>query len=144
MRADRKAATCPAHRLHREWCFVQGNLSFWLPRSSQWWGYWEKTSFPEKMDPLCGILGKWLGVPKMPRVLPSALDLLDGAKRVQTLLTCHFVQLLYFPSRLRRDHENRNYLVTRQVFSIFSSYIDGLFPWPPRGLNPSDSLLSTL
>lgn len=57
----------------------------------------------------------------------------DGAKRVQTLLTYHFVQLLYFPSQLRRDHENRNYLVTRKVFSVFSSHIDGLFPWPPRG-----------
>lgn len=66
----------------------------------------------------------------------------DGAKRVQTLLTYHFVQLLYFPSQLRRDHENRNYLVTRNVFSVFSSRVDGLFPWPPRGLNPFDSLLS--
>lgn len=38
----------------------------------------------------------------------SALStIFDGAKRVQTLLTYHFVQLLYFPSRLRRDHENR-------------------------------------
>lgn len=68
----------------------------------------------------------------------------DGAKRVQTLLTYHFVKLLYFPSWLRRDHENRNYLVTRQVFSVFSSHIGGLFSWPPRGLNPFDSLLSTL
>lgn len=54
----------------------------------------------------------------------------DGAKRVQTLLTYHFVQLLYFPSQLRRDHENRNYLVTRNVFSVFSSrlmvYFHGL------------------
>lgn len=73
----------------------------------------------------------------------SALStIFDGAKRVQTLLTYHFVQLLYFPSRLRRDHENRIYLVTRQVFSVFSSHIDSLFPWPPRGLNPFDSLLS--
>lgn len=72
----------------------------------------EKTSFPEKMDPLCRILGEWLGVPKIPK--GSALGTrFGGGKRVQTLLTYHFfVQLLYLSSPLRRDHENRNYLVT--------------------------------
>lgn len=45
----------------------------------------------------------------------------DGAKRVQTLLTYHFiVQILSFPSPLRRDHENRNYLVASCCW-VFSS-----------------------
>lgn len=56
----------------------------------------EKTSFPEKTDPLCRILEEWLGVPKIPK--GSALGTrFGGGKRVQTLLTYHFfVQLFTF------------------------------------------------